>query len=31
MLLTGCDDMHANLYDTHSGGLIDSFSGALPD
>jgi hypothetical protein len=27
MLLTGCDDMHSNLYDVHSGGLIDSFAG----
>lgn len=29
MLLTACDDMHSNLYDVHSGGLIDSFSGEL--
>lgn len=27
LLLTACDDMHSNLYDVHSGGLIDSFSG----
>jgi hypothetical protein len=27
LLLTGSDDSHANLYDTHSGGLVDSFSG----
>lgn len=28
LLLTACDDMHANLYDVHQGQLIDSFSGA---
>jgi len=27
MLLTACDDMHSNLYDVTSGGLIDAFSG----
>jgi WD40 repeat protein len=29
LLLTGCDDMHANLYDVHQGQLIDSFSGVV--
>jgi hypothetical protein len=29
MLITGSDDMHANVYDAHSGGLVDSMSGAL--
>lgn len=29
MLLTACDDMHSNLYDVHSGDLIDSFSGGV--
>jgi hypothetical protein len=28
LLLTACDDMHANLYDVHQGALIDAFSGA---
>ncbi len=27
MLLTGCDDMHANMYDVHQGSLVDAFSG----
>lgn len=27
LLLTACDDMHANLYDVHQGQLIDAFSG----
>uniref|UniRef100_A0A383VP69 Uncharacterized protein n=1 Tax=Tetradesmus obliquus TaxID=3088 RepID=A0A383VP69_TETOB len=27
LLLTACDDMHANLYDVHQGELIDAFSG----
>ncbi|WIA42030.1 hypothetical protein OEZ86_009320 [Tetradesmus obliquus] len=27
LLLTACDDMHANLYDVHQGALIDAFSG----
>ncbi len=29
LLITGCDDMHANLYDANQGALVDSFSGML--
>ncbi len=28
LLLTACDDMHANLYDVRGGAHIDAFSGA---
>ena len=27
MLLTGCDDMQAHLYDAEGGNLIEAFSG----
>ena len=29
MLLTGCDDMNAHLYDASGGQIIDSFSGTV--